>query len=144
MSDKKVKIIDTIVNVVVGILLAVVLIYSLVTLPDDPNTSDKVFAVIFIVGTFGIALLLDIVVSKAVASRHDTISTNVINLLNDKFTDYRIMNVYGKECKDDIDFHEFYVSSDNAIYKCEYTSESDELYMQEIPTLPVVLKGKEK
>ena len=144
MSDKKVKIIDTIVNVVVGILLAVVLIYSLVTLPDDPNTSDKVFAVIFTVGTFGIALLLDIVVSKAVASRHDTISTNVINLLNDKFTDYRIMDVYGKECKDDIDFNEFYVSSANAIYKCKYTSESDELYMQEIPALPVVLKGKEK
>lgn len=144
MNDKKVKITDTIVNVVVGLILAVVVIYNLVTLPDDPNTIDKVFAVIFTVGTFGIALFLDIVVSKVVASRHDTISTNVINLLNDKFTDYRLMDVYGKECKDDIDFNEFYVSSANAIYKCKYTSESDELYIQEIPALPVVLKVKEK
>lgn len=144
MSDKKFKIIDTIVNVVVSLILAIVLIYSLVILPDDPNTSDKVFTVIFIVGTFGIALLLDIVVSKDVASRHDTISTNVINLLNDKFTNYRIMNVYGKECKDDIDFREFYVLADDVIYKCKYTSESDELYMQEVPALPVVLKSKEK
>lgn len=143
MSDKKFKIIYTIVNVVVSLILAVVLIYGLVILPDDPSTSDKVFAVIFIVGTFGIALLLDIVVSKDVASRHDTISTNIVNLL-DKFTDYRIMSVYGKECKDNIDFNEFYVSADDVIYKCKYTSESDELYMQEIPALPVVLKGKEK
>ena len=81
----------------------------------------------------------DKTLSTASDARH-----NLISILDDNFKNYVITNVHGKECKDNCEFSEFYVSSDGAFYKCKYNSELNELYMQKIPELPIVLKGKEK
>lgn len=136
LDDKKVNTINIIVNIVVFI----VLIYSIATLLAELKTPvETIVAILFIVFLFGCAFFFDMTISTASDARH-----NLISILDDNFTNYVITNVHGKECKDNFEFSEFYVSADDTVYKCKYTSESNELYMQKIPDLPIVLKGKEK
>lgn len=136
LDNKKVSTISKIVDIVVFILL----VYYIAKLLDDLNTPTETIAgIIFIVLVFGGAFFFDMTISTASDARH-----NLISILDDNFTNYVITNVHGKECKDNCEFSEFYVSSDDTFYKCKYTSSSNELYMQKIPDLPIVLKGKEK
>lgn len=136
LDDKRVSTISKIVDIVVFI----VLVYYIAKLLDDMDTpAETIVGIIFIVLVFGGAFFFDRTISTASDARH-----NLISILDDNFTDYVITNVHGKECKDDFEFSEFYVSSDDTVYKCKYTSSSNELYMQKIPELPIVLKGKEK
>ena len=136
LDDKRVSTISKIVDIVVFI----VLVYYIAKLLDDMDTpAETIVGIIFIVLVFGGAFFFDMTISTASDARH-----NLISILDDNFTDYVITNVHGKECKDDFEFSEFYVSSDDTVYKCKYTSSSNELYMQKIPELPIVLKGKEK
>lgn len=135
LDDKRVSTISKIVDIVVFI----VLVYYIAKLLDDMDTpAETIVGIIFIVLVFGGAFFFDMTISTASDARH-----NLISILDDNFTDYVITNVHGKECKDDFEFSEFYVSSDDTVYKCKYTSSSNELYMQKIPELPIVLKGKE-
>lgn len=121
------------------IVVAIVLVYGIVTLLADLKTPvDTIVAIIFIVFIFGCAFFVDRTISTASDTRR-----NLISILDDNFKDYVITNVHGKECKDNCEFSEFYVSPDNTFYKCKYNSESNELYMKKIPELPIVLKGKE-
>lgn len=136
LDDKKVNTINIIVNIVVFI----VLIYGIATLLAELKTPvETIVAILFIVFLFGCAFFFDMTISTASDVRH-----NLISILDDNFTNYVVTNAHGEECKDNCKFSEFYVSSDNTFYKCKYNSESNELYMQKIPELPIVLKGKEK
>lgn len=136
LDDKRVSTISKIVDIVVFI----VLVYYIAKLLDDMNTpAETIAGIIFIVIIFGCAFFFDKTLSTASDARH-----NLISILDDNFTNYVITNAHGKECKDNCEFSEFYVLADDTVYKCKYTSSSNELYMQKIPDLPIVLKGKEK
>ena len=135
LDDKKVNTI----NIMMDIVVAIVLVYGIVTLLAELKTPvDTIVAIIFIVFIFGCAFFVDRTISTASDARH-----KLISILDDNFTNYVVTNVHGEECKNNCEFSEFYVSSDNTFYKCKYSSESNELYMQKIPELPIVLKGKE-
>ena len=96
---------------------------------------DTMFFIIFIIYCF--------ILFKSIVITHDEAQHNLINILNNNFTEYDIVDVQGKECtKDDIEFTEFYVVSDDTLYKCEYTISSDELRMQKISDATIILRGK--
>lgn len=98
------------------------------------------FVIVFMAFIFNYKALLE----RVCAADNEKEQHNLIKLLDDNFADYSLLDAHcQKSTTDDIDFNEFYVSSDDTFYKCKYTSESDELYMQEIPNLPIVLSGKE-
>ena len=67
----------------------------------------------------------------------------LINLLDDNFEDYDILDVHGNKYSsdDEIDFDKFYISSDDILYKCKYTASQNELRMEKVSELPTILRG---
>lgn len=116
------------------------------TYKDIKNKKEHsvLYAVLFVIVFMAFIFNYKALLERTGATDKEKAQHNITSLLDDKFTDYNILDVHcQKSTTDDIDFNEFYVSSDDTFYKCKYTSESDELYMQEIPNLPIVLSGKE-
>lgn len=110
----------------------------------NKNEHSVLYAVLLVIVIIAFIFNYKALLERTGATAKEKQQRNITSLLDDKFTDYSILDAHcQKSTIDDIDFNEFYVSSDDTFYKCKYTSESDELYMQEIPNLPIVLSGKE-
>lgn len=67
----------------------------------------------------------------------------LMNLLDDNFADYNVLDVHGNaySSDDEIDFDKFYISSNDTLYKCKYIASQNELYMEKVSELPVILRG---
>ncbi len=90
-----------------------------------------------------VIVVISIVFFKKITITYDEAQNNLRNLLDANLTEYTIVDKQGKEYNsNNIDFTEFYVVSDDTLYKCEYTISSDELYMYKLTDAPIILEGK--
>ena len=110
----------------------------------NKNEHSVLYAVLFVIVFMAFIFNYKALLERVSANAEDKEQHNLTSLLDDKFTNYSLLDVHcNKSNINNIDFSAFYISSDDTLYKCKYDSSSDKLYMQEVSDSPIVLSGKE-
>lgn len=110
----------------------------------NKNEHSVLYAVLFVVVFMAFIFNYKALLERVCANTEGKEQHNLTSLLDDKFTDYSLLDAHcNKSTIGNIDFSAFYISSDDTLYKCKYDSSSDKLYMQEVSDSPIVLSGKE-
>lgn len=116
----------------------------------DDKKRIRIKNIINNVAFYTVAFIVFTAIFSCIGTTETRQQDRLIKLLDDHFAEYSVLDMCGYKYfdnndkyfdYDDINFHEFYVSSSDTLYKCKYTASSNELHMEKVSELPIILRG---